>query len=77
MERNFTPFPEQCAIHHDCTLYLIHLFLKEAAMPKSEKTCLIPQRHSVYVFSHSYAACILPLMVTPAEVTCVAYEWIG
>lgn len=28
------------------------------------------------VFPHSYAACIFPLVVTPAEVTYVALEWI-
>lgn len=59
------------------SLYLIYLFLKEAATSKSSLTCLIPQRRSVQVLSHSYAACILPLMVTPAEGTYAAYEWIG
>lgn len=38
MEHIFTPFPGQCTVHQDHTLYLIYLFLKEGSIQKPSLT---------------------------------------
>lgn len=70
MDQNFTPFPEQCTVHQDHSLP--DLFILKRRFHAEAFFDSIPQRPSMSAFPHFYAACILPLVVTPAEVTYVA-----